>query len=132
MSISSIAVIYAITNLPKVPLALALIITTLFMITVNGRFVPAVALVTSSVEPKSRGSFMSINSSAQQLASGASSFIAGLIVGKASDGTMTNYHLVGALAILATITCIVLVKRIRLVEDTQPATAQTPALIETD
>ena len=132
MSISSIAVIYAITNLPKVPLALALIITTLFMITMNGRFVPAVALVTSSVEPKSRGSFMSINSSAQQLASGASSFIAGLIVGKASDGTMTNYHLVGALAILATITCIVLVKRIHLVEDTQPATAQTPALIETD
>ncbi len=132
MSMSSIAVIYALTTLPKVPLALALVITTLFMITMNGRLVPAVALVTSSVEPKSRGSFMSINSSAQQLASGASSFIAGLIVGNASDGTMTNYHLVGALAILATLTCIVLVKHIRLVEDAQPTPAQTPALVETD
>jgi predicted MFS family arabinose efflux permease len=94
--------------------------------------VPAVALVTSSVEPKSRGSFMSINSSAQQIAAGASSFVAGLIVGKAADGTMTNYHLVGGLAILATIMCIVLVKHIRIVDATQPAPTQTPALVETD
>jgi len=132
MSVSSIAVIYAITNLPKVPLVLALVITTLFMITMNGRLVPAVALVTSSVEPKSRGSFMSINSSAQQVTSGASSFVAGLILGKASDGSITNYHLVGALAILATIICIFLVQHIHRVEDVQPTTAQTPALIETD
>ncbi|MGQ9805216.1 MAG: MFS transporter [Chlorobiales bacterium] len=119
MSFGSIVVIYAITNAPKVPLAVALVITTLFMITMNGRFVPAVALVTSSVEPKSRGSFMSINSSAQQLASGASSFVAGLIVGKASDGTMTNYNLVGMLAIAATVLCLFLVRRIHAVEKTE-------------
>jgi predicted MFS family arabinose efflux permease len=132
MSFSSMVVIYAITNVPQVPLVFALVITTLFMVTMNGRFVPAVALVTSSVEPKSRGSFMSINSSAQQIAAGASSFVAGLIVGKAADGTMTNYHLVGGLAILATIMCIVLVKHIRIVDATQPAPTQTPALVETD
>lgn len=130
MSFGSIVVIYAITNVPKVPLAVALVITTLFMITMNGRFVPAVALVTSSVEPKSRGSFMSINSSAQQLASGASSFVAGLIVGKASDGTMTNYNLVGLLAIAATVLCLFLVRRVRLLEETKEVQVQETALIK--
>lgn len=130
MSFSSIAVIYAITNVPQVPLVIALIITTLFMITMNGRFVPAVALVTSSVEPKWRGSFMSINSSAQQLASGTSSFVAGLIVGKAADGTMTNYNLVGFLAIAATVVCLFLVKRIQIVEAPIMPSAPQPALVE--
>lgn len=130
MSFGSIVVIYAITNVPKVPLAVALVITTLFMITMNGRFVPAVALVTSSVEPKSRGSFMSINSSAQQLASGASSFVAGLIVGKASDGTMTNYNLVGLLAIAATVLCLFLVRRVRLLEEAKEVQVQETALIK--
>jgi predicted MFS family arabinose efflux permease len=130
MSFGSIVVIYAITSVPKVPLAVALVITTLFMITMNGRFVPAVALVTSSVEPKSRGSFMSINSSAQQLASGASSFVAGLIVGKASDGTMTNYNLVGLLAIAATVLCLFLVRRVRLLEEVKEVQVQETALIK--
>ncbi len=130
MSISSITIIYAITNVPQVPLVLALVITTLFMITMNGRLVPAVALVTSSVEPKSRGSFMSINSSVQQLASGASSFVAGLIVGKASDGTMTNYNLVGFLAIAATVLCLFLVKRIKIVETLALPNSPEPTLAE--
>ncbi|MFN3345533.1 MAG: MFS transporter [Chloroherpetonaceae bacterium] len=130
MSLSSMVAIYAITNVPQVPLVLALAITTLFMITMNGRLVPAVALVTSSVEPKSRGSFMSINSSAQQLASGASSFVAGLIVGKATDGAMTNYHLVGLLAIGATILCLFLVQRIRLIEEVGKVPVQETALIK--
>lgn len=130
MSFISMAAIYAITNLPQAPLALALAITTLFTITMNGRLVPAVALVTSSVDPKSRGSFMSINSSAQQLASGASSFVAGLIVGKAADGTMTNYHLVGWLAIVATIFCLFLVRRVKVVETSPQAVSAKSALVE--
>lgn len=130
MSFSSMVIIYAITHVPQVPLVLALVITTLFMITMNGRFVPAVALVTSSVDPKSRGSFMSINSSAQQLASGASSFVAGLIVGKASDGTMTNYNLVGLLAIAATVLCLFLVRRIKMVEEVALPSPPEPALAE--
>lgn len=130
MSFCSMAVIFAITNIQQVPLFVALTITTLFMVTMNGRFVPAVALVTSSVESKSRGSFMSINSSAQQLASGASSFGAGLIVSKADDGSMTNYHLVGLIAITATVVCILLVKRIKIVQDSKLQLEAKPALVE--
>ncbi len=130
MSLSSIATIYALTNVPQVSLVLALVITTLFMITMNGRLVPAVALVTSSVEPKSRGSFMSINSSVQQLASGASSFVAGLIISKASDGTITNYNLVGWLAISATVLCLFLVKRIKIFEEVAFQNPPEPALSE--
>ncbi len=130
MSFCSIIFICAVTNLPRVPLGLALVITTLFMITMNGRFVPAVALVTSSVNPKLRGSFMSINASVQQLASGASSLVAGLIIGKATDGTMTNYNLVGLLAILATVLCLFLVRRIKIFEEVTLPQSLEPALVE--
>ncbi|MCS6988001.1 MAG: MFS transporter [Chloroherpetonaceae bacterium] len=127
-AIASVIVIYAITNLPRVPLALALLVTTLFTIAMNGRLVPAVALVASSVDPKTRGSFMSVNSAFQQLASGASSVVAGMILGKAADGSMTNYHLVGFVAIGATLLCVALAKRIRVVEESKGA--ESPALLE--
>ena len=49
----------------------------LFFVFVPGRFGPATALVTGSVEPRLRGSFMSFNASVQQLASGVASLVGG-------------------------------------------------------
>jgi predicted MFS family arabinose efflux permease len=113
MSYGSLLPILAITIMPPIPLAWALVITTLFMVSMNGRFVPAMALMTDSIEPQHRGSFMSINSSAQQLASGVASFGAGLIMGKATDGTITHFGIVGAIAIIATLICIWLAHQLK-------------------
>ncbi len=44
------------------------------MVLISGRFVPAAALVTSSVVSRYRGSFMSLIASVQQLSSGLASF----------------------------------------------------------
>lgn len=129
MSLASIVAIVATTTLPRVPLAAALLVTTLFTVSMNGRLVPAVALVASSVEPKLRGRFMSVNSSFQQLASGVSSVVAGMILGKAPDGALTNYHFVGFIAIAATLLCVALAKRIQVVREPAPP---KPALIESE
>ncbi|HAV22631.1 MAG: hypothetical protein A3H45_03645 [Ignavibacteria bacterium RIFCSPLOWO2_02_FULL_55_14] len=104
------------TNLPKSPLWVTLVVTTLFMILVSGRSVPAMALITSSVEPGKRGSFMSVNSSVIQLSSGAASFVGGSILGTSASGQITNYGLVGVLAVATSFLSIYLSRKIRSTE----------------
>ncbi|WP_027002558.1 MFS transporter [Hugenholtzia roseola] len=97
--LSSFAVIAVLTNLSPVPLWTALVVTTLFFIATNSRFVPAQTLITSSVEPSRRGSFMSLNASAQQLASGSASLLGGWIVSEAATGQIQHYPILGMVAI---------------------------------
>jgi predicted MFS family arabinose efflux permease len=101
------------TNLPEVPLELVLVITTAFWVTSSGRWVPAMALVTASSASRHRGSFMSINTSLQQMAGGLASLVGGLIVGKAEDGRLTNFPAVGALAAAACVVSVVFAGRLR-------------------
>ena len=68
------------TNLPPVPVAVALIATTMFMISMSGRFPPAMALITNSVDARYRGGFMSVNSSVQQGFSALANIVAGALV----------------------------------------------------
>jgi predicted MFS family arabinose efflux permease len=101
------------TNLPPVPVWVAICASVIFMVFVSGRFVPAMALVISSVEPRVRGGFMSINSAIQQFGLGAASFLAGAIIGHGADGTLTNYWLVGLIAVAATLGAILLAWRVK-------------------
>jgi predicted MFS family arabinose efflux permease len=112
-AIFSIGPILAITNLPRMEHSLVFIITTLFFIVFGARFVPAMSLITSSVEPKQRGSFMSINSSVQQLASGSAAFISGLIVQKSANGQLENFGLVGIFASVATVISIFVILKLK-------------------
>jgi len=70
-------------------------------------------LITSSVVPRLRGSFMSFNSSIQQLASGTASFGASLLISRNAAGELTHYGTVGILAVAATLASIYLARRIR-------------------
>jgi len=83
------------------------------MVFLSGRFVPAMALVISSVEPRVRGGFMSINSAIQQFGLGAASFLAGTIIGHGADGKLSNYWLVGLIAVAATLIAIALAWRVK-------------------
>ena len=115
VALLSVVPILIMTHLPRLPLAAVLPFSTLFFIFVTGRFGPAMALVSGSVEPRLRGSFMSFNASIQQLGSGAAAMAAGLIIGRAPDGTLTHYGVVGWLAAGCTLLCIWLAHRIRVV-----------------
>ncbi len=101
------------TNLPPVTLTAALLVSTLFMVASSGRMVPAMALITASAAPGNRGSFLSINASVQQAASGLAAALGGLLLGQGEDGTMTGFPLVGALACVATLLSVWLAGRLR-------------------
>ncbi len=112
VALLSLAPILLVTNLPSVPVPLALVVTTLFMVLVSGRFVPAMTLVNASTVSRMRGSFLSFNSSVQNMSSGLASFAAGMILVTQDDGRLGRFGWVGALAIAATLVCIPLARRI--------------------
>jgi len=109
----SIAPLLITTNLRPVPVWVAISASVIFMVFVSGRFVPAMALVISSVEPRLRGGFMSINSAIQQLGMGAASLLAGTIIGHGAGGSLTRYWLAGLIAVGATLLAIALAWRVK-------------------
>lgn len=110
LSIFPIAIV---TTLGKTNLTTILTITTFFMILVSGRMVPAFAMITSSVAPRIRGSFMSVNSAIQQIASGLASFISGMILVQQADKSLQNYELVGMIAVFCLVFSVFLAKKIK-------------------
>lgn len=111
--------IYLLTNLSITPLWIALSISGTFFVFSGGRFIPAQAMVTSTVTPENRGSFMSISSSLQQLCAGLAAYVAGVIIVKQPDGTLSNYQWVGYISIGATLICLYLARRIRTADGKQ-------------
>ncbi|MDH4198851.1 MAG: MFS transporter [Spirochaetia bacterium] len=79
-----------------------LAITTMFFIFTSGRMVPGMALITSVVSPKMRGSFMTFNTAIQQMSAGLATFLGGKIIAAESGHRMTGYQYVSYLAIAAT------------------------------
>jgi predicted MFS family arabinose efflux permease len=124
VALLSIAPLLIITHLPRLPLAAAVAWSVLFFVLVTGRFGPAMALVSSSAEPRLRGSFMSFNASVQMVGSGLASLCAGLIVSRAPDGALLHFGAVGWLAAGCTLVCILLARRIQVVPDALPQTTR--------
>ncbi len=107
--------IAVITHLGETPIYFVLMISTMFFVTSNGRYVPAAAIITGTAKPENRGSFLSFNSAIQQIAIGFASLIAGIIIGENEVGELTNYNLVGYLAIFFSLLCIPIARRVKIV-----------------
>ena len=109
----SILPIFLLTHLGRVGLTSSLVVSTLYMISMSGRMIPAMALLTSSASPQHRGGFMSLNSAIQQMALGASSFIGGLIITKTASGQLAHYDLAGYVAICSALISVPLARRLK-------------------
>lgn len=113
MSLSATVPILLLTNLPRVPLLAALGTSTLLMICMSGRFVPAMAMMTATVESRYRGGFMSVNSSVQQFSCGVAAWISGIIIGQGAHGEITHYPIAGIVSLACVYACIWLSRYLR-------------------
>ncbi len=113
LAILSLPAILALTHWRPAPLSLTLMASTLFMVVVSGRFIPAMAMVTSSVLPQHRGSFMGFNSAIQSLCSGLAALMSGALIHRAPEGQLLGYDHVGYIACGFTLVCILIVQHIR-------------------
>jgi predicted MFS family arabinose efflux permease len=117
MSIIALVPILTLTNLPRVPLLAAIGVSTLLMICMSGRMVPAMALMTGSIEARYRGGFMSLNSSVQQFSSGLAAYWSGQIMGQSADGRITRFNWIGYISVACALSCIYLVRYLKKPKD---------------
>lgn len=113
VALISIIPILILTNLPQVHIAIALVTSSMFMMTGSGRFIPAMTIVSAVVKPQERGTFMSLENAARQMSSGLASQTAGLIIGATAAGAMTNYNIVGYICVATSIVAIYIAFQIK-------------------
>jgi predicted MFS family arabinose efflux permease len=83
------------------------------MICMSGRFVPAMAMMTATVESRYRGGFMSVNSSVQQFSCGLAAWITGAILGQGPNQEITRYPVAGLVSLACVLACIWLARFLR-------------------
>ena len=92
--ISSVMVLIY-THLGQSPFWLVALVNALMFVGIFSRMIPSQALMSAIPSPDSRGSFMAINSSLQQISGGIASVAAGLIVSEAPDGHLEHFNVLG-------------------------------------
>lgn len=123
----SALLLLAITHLPRVPVAVAVIVFASLMVSNVGRMIAAMAMITGSIDPKRRGGFMSANSSIQHIASGFAASIGGEVIHKAADGRIEGFGYVGWIAATSTMVTLWLAGRVR-ANQKSPITAENISL----
>lgn len=104
-----------ITNLPRVHVAVAVAVFGLVMVTNVGRIIPAMAMITSSVQPHRRGRFLSANACVQHIACGAGADLGRFIISQTPDGHIEHFGVVGWIALASTLTTLWLAGRVRFI-----------------
>jgi predicted MFS family arabinose efflux permease len=96
------------------PLWGLLLISTCLFALMSGRMIPGMAMISSSVEPRLRGTFMTLNSAVQSASMGVAALVGGLIIGRDAQGHLTLYWVAGLLGVLASFLSAWLAGRLRL------------------
>ena len=98
MSAAATVVALVITRLGQSSVLFACGMMALFMVTMSGRFSPAMTMITNAVEARYRGGFMSVNAALQQAASAGANVLAGALVTQVPGGRLLGLPLLGYVA----------------------------------
>lgn len=105
-----------ITHMTQSPLWLTLIVSTLFFVSTNARWIPAQAMITGAVEPEFRGSFMSFVTVMQHGIAGVGALISGAIVYQTANGDIVNYNVVGYFSVFIMLAAVLLSRYVKVVD----------------
>lgn len=102
------------THLGITPLFWVVIVNVVMFVGIFSRMIPSQALTSAIPDPSSRGAFMSVSSSLQQVAGGIAASVAGLIVVQRADGHLDHFDTVGWVIVgtaLVTLTMVYFIHR---------------------
>jgi predicted MFS family arabinose efflux permease len=128
MSGAAIVVVLIITRLGHTSVAVASIMMALFMVTMSGRFTPAMTMITNAVESRYRGGFMSVNAALQQAGSAGASVLAGEFITLAPDGHLAGMPMLGYVSVAFFFLTVLLAAELRSVAPHVSAPATKPRI----
>jgi MFS transporter, DHA1 family, inner membrane transport protein len=108
----SLAVVWSVTHWTALPLWVALAVIGFWFILGAGRMITANAMISNVVSAEHRGSFMSFNSSVQQLGTSMASLLAGFVVVKQADNKIQHYDWTGYLSIGVLFAALILARQL--------------------
>lgn len=111
-SVFSIVMVLIYTQLGVSSLPVVIVVNTLLFVGIFSRMIPSQALMSAVPESASRGSFMAISSSMQQMAGGIGSVIAGLIIVARPSGYLEHFDILGYILVGTTIICLGMIYQI--------------------
>lgn len=86
-------------NLGVTPLAVVILVNVLMFVGIFSRMIPSQTLMSVIPSPASRGAFMAVSSSLQQVAGGFASVLAGMIVIEGPNGVLKHFDVLGYVVI---------------------------------
>ncbi len=93
--------ILLLTNLKAgTPMWIVLAVSGLFFVASNGRFVPAMTMITSVVPSERRGMFMSLTSCVQQIFAGIAAYWGGVVITETVTGELVGFNTVGWISVV--------------------------------
>lgn len=104
--VSSLGMVMLITHLPDVAYPIVLSFFAIWFVLSTGRAVTAQAMLSNIVPPAQRGSFMSFNSSVQQLGTSTASFVAGMVVTADASGKIQHFGWLGGVSVAVLVACL--------------------------
>ena len=109
-SILSAVMIFIYTHLGATPLWQLAIVNSFLFMGIFSRMIPAQALMSAIPTPQTRGAFMSITSSLQQVSGGLAAAIAGMIVVETpNNGPLVNFPILGYVVMSTSAVSVVLI-----------------------
>ncbi len=107
-SIVSAVTVLIYTSLGVTPLWIVILINVVMFTGIFSRMIPSQALMSAIPTASSRGAFMSISSSLQQMAGGLAAILAGYIVVLKPDGSLEHFEVVGYVMLVTVLITVVM------------------------
>lgn len=104
----SLLPIYLYSHADKMPLHFAIMITTLFMTIVSGRFIPCMTMLTDLPSSSDRGRYMALLTSLRSMSMALATLFAGLLITNGPHNELRGMNLAGYFGMGMTIVAIVL------------------------
>jgi DHA1 family inner membrane transport protein len=113
MSSGAIIVVLILTRLGHTSVGVASLMMACFMVTMSGRFTPAMTMITNAVDSRYRGGFMSVNAALQQAASAGASVLAGQCITVAPGGRLAGMPVLGYVSVAFFLLTVLLAAELR-------------------
>jgi predicted MFS family arabinose efflux permease len=108
------------TSLGRTPLLQVIAINVVLFVAISSRMICSQALMSAIPSPDTRGSFMAVSASVQQLSGGVASVLAGLIVVEGPGGVLLHFERLGYVVAGASLVTLLMMNRIRRVVPERP------------